>query len=174
MAALRRLCGCLMMIFARPRLFSCWWLTAPIRRFATRKGRRLPIWLRNADCIKRPRRFVRIARGRLNCRINSSHCVALTTDKRSLYCGGHLTHLEGTTMMKLLISSRLRLVGLALASVLTIAALATPSKAVNGDWTGCGEPYYLYIPHCVLWGWYCWDEVQACADCDQGRACFAT
>ena len=76
-------------------------------------------------------------------------------------------------MKKLVITSRLRALGVVLTLGLTLAALTSPAKAV-GDWSGCGEPYTRVVPHCILWGLYCWGEEQACADCDQGTACFST
>jgi hypothetical protein len=74
-------------------------------------------------------------------------------------------------MKKLAVRSRLRALGIVLALGLTLAALTSPAKAVGG-WSGCGEPYERVVPHCTLWGWYCWDTTEACADCDQGTACF--
>ena len=52
--------------------------------------------------------------------------------------------------------------------------LSSTAPTVKADAIGeCGMPYERYVPNCVLWGWYCWDTHQACADCTGGTYCYA-
>lgn len=80
-------------------------------------------------------------------------------------------------MKRLAVRSRYRVLGIVLALGLTVAALTSPVKAV-GDWSGCGEPYIRTIEHTISLPFgifsYTWFEYQACANCEQGTACFAT
>jgi len=78
-------------------------------------------------------------------------------------------------MKKIAVRSRIRILGLVLAVGLTLAAFASPTHAV-GDWSGCGDPYVRGTMVCIGWApiiEYCWFEYEACANCDQGTACFA-
>lgn len=83
-------------------------------------------------------------------------------------------------MKNLAVRSRLRLLGLVLALSLTLAALGSSASAV-GDWSGCGDPYYRTVLSSITiwtpWAGFItipWYETQACANCDQGTACYET
>lgn len=69
-------------------------------------------------------------------------------------------------MKKLLV--RLLLLSLLLGLLFTQAQM-TPTVRADSN---CGDPYIRHGFDCTLWGWWCWDTQEACADCDGGTHCY--
>jgi hypothetical protein len=64
-----------------------------------------------------------------------------------------------------------RRLGILMILVLAWGTLSSPTEAMS-EYTGCGEPYILPQQTCWFWVFFCSDTSQACADCDQGTACY--
>lgn len=74
-------------------------------------------------------------------------------------------------MQKRSVRSLYRRLALLFVLALSLGALTSPADAYI-EYSGCGEPYTMTTRHCTAWGWYCWNTVRGCADCDQGTACY--
>ena len=65
-----------------------------------------------------------------------------------------------------------RSVLLGLVLVLFLMQAGTTRTVKADDIGNCGNIYVQYVPNCMFWGWYCWDEQRACVDCDGGTYCY--